>query len=50
MGDAVEAVGIRPFHLLSGAGHDALTVSPLAPVAMLFIRCEAGISHNSAER
>ncbi len=49
MGEAVEAVGVRPFQLLSGAGHDALTVSPLAPVSMLFIRCEAGISHNAAE-
>jgi allantoate deiminase len=50
MGDAVEAVGVRPFQLLSGAGHDALTVAPLAPVAMLFIRCEGGVSHNAAEQ
>jgi len=50
MSEAVAAVGVRPFELLSGAGHDALTVSPLAPVAMLFIRCEGGISHNAAER
>jgi len=50
MSEAVAAVGVRPFELLSGAGHDALTVSALAPVAMLFIRCEGGISHNAAEK
>jgi allantoate deiminase len=49
MSDAVGAVGVKPFELLSGAGHDALAVSPLAPVAMLFIRCGGGVSHNPAE-
>ena len=50
MDDAVGAVGVRPFRLLSGAGHDAMSIAALAPVAMLFIRCERGISHNAAER
>jgi allantoate deiminase len=49
LSQAVEAVGIEPFELLSGAGHDAMAVSRLAPVAMLFIRCARGISHNPAE-
>jgi allantoate deiminase len=49
MDEAVRDVGIEPFRLLSGAGHDAMSLSGLAPVAMLFIRCEAGISHNAAE-
>jgi allantoate deiminase len=49
MADAVEAVGVEPFHMVSGAGHDAMTVNGLAPVAMLFIRCERGISHNADE-
>jgi allantoate deiminase len=49
MTDAVEAVGVEPFQLVSGAGHDAMAVSGLAPVAMLFIRCERGISHNADE-
>ena len=35
--------------LPSGAGHDAAEVSGIAPVAMLFVRCEEGISHNPAE-
>lgn len=49
MADAVEAVGVEPFQLVSGAGHDAMAVSTLAPVAMLFIRCERGVSHNADE-
>jgi allantoate deiminase len=35
--------------LPSGAGHDAMVMADLCPVAMLFIRCEGGISHNPAE-
>jgi len=35
--------------LVSGAGHDAMVMAALAPVCMLFIRCEKGISHNPAE-
>jgi allantoate deiminase len=35
--------------LFSGAGHDALTLSKVAPVSMLFVRCRGGVSHNPAE-
>ncbi|MFO1515266.1 MAG: allantoate amidohydrolase [Verrucomicrobiota bacterium] len=35
--------------LASGAGHDAAAMSALCPVAMLFVRCKGGISHNPAE-
>lgn len=35
--------------LISGAGHDAMIIKALAPVCMLFIRCDKGISHNPAE-
>ncbi|NHN87411.1 allantoate amidohydrolase [Acetobacter conturbans] len=35
--------------LVSGAGHDAMIMARLVPMAMLFIRCERGISHNPAE-
>ncbi|MSU59407.1 MAG: allantoate amidohydrolase [Pedosphaera sp.] len=35
--------------LASGAGHDAAAMSALCPVAMLFVRCQGGISHNPAE-
>ncbi|HTQ71268.1 MAG TPA: allantoate amidohydrolase [Acidocella sp.] len=46
---AIAAQGLRPFHLASGAGHDAMSMAALCPVSMLFIRCRAGISHNPAE-
>ena len=35
--------------LPSGAGHDAAPISAITPIAMLFVRCEEGISHNPAE-
>jgi allantoate deiminase len=35
--------------LASGAGHDAVVVSRLAPVAMLFVRCRGGLSHHPDE-
>ncbi len=35
--------------LVSGAGHDAVPVSGVSPVAMLFVRCFKGISHNPLE-
>ncbi|QFU15269.1 allantoate amidohydrolase [Microvirga thermotolerans] len=47
--EAVRAAGIPPRHLASGAGHDAVAMAALCPVAMLFVRCKGGISHNPAE-
>ena len=47
--DALAAAGLRPFRLVSGAGHDAMVMAALAPVAMLFVRCGGGISHNPRE-
>ena len=35
--------------LPSGAGHDAVILSRVAPVAMLFVRCRAGLSHHPDE-
>ncbi|MDB6016185.1 MAG: allantoate amidohydrolase [Pedosphaera sp.] len=35
--------------LASGAGHDAAMLGEITPMAMLFVRCEGGISHNPAE-
>jgi allantoate deiminase len=46
---AVADNGYEPYMLASGAGHDAVAMAALAPVAMLFVRCEGGISHNPAE-
>ena len=36
--------------IVSGAGHDAVYVSRVAPTAMIFIPCRDGLSHNPAER
>jgi N-carbamoyl-L-amino-acid hydrolase len=35
--------------ITSGAGHDAVYVSQVAPTAMIFIPCRDGISHNENE-
>ena len=35
--------------LASGAGHDAAAMAAICPVAMLFVRCKGGVSHNPAE-
>ena len=37
------------FSLMSGATHDASAMSDLCPVAMLFVRCEGGVSHHHEE-
>ncbi|CAO3362128.1 allantoate amidohydrolase [Azospirillum melinis] len=47
---AAEAEGLDAPELPSGAGHDAMAVAALTDIAMLFVRCERGISHNPAER
>jgi allantoate deiminase len=39
----------RSVALASGAGHDAVVVSAIAPVAMLFVRCRKGLSHHPDE-
>jgi allantoate deiminase len=43
------AAGPDTPRLTSGAGHDAVMMSRIAPTAMLFVRCAGGISHNPAE-
>jgi acetylornithine deacetylase/succinyl-diaminopimelate desuccinylase-like protein len=46
---AVQQAGYEVINLVSGAGHDAVAIAPVAPVAMLFVRCFKGISHNPLE-
>jgi allantoate deiminase len=46
---AVAAAGVPVERLPSGAGHDGVAMSAVAPVAMLFVRCAGGVSHNPAE-
>ncbi|MBR1267843.1 allantoate amidohydrolase [Bradyrhizobium sp. AUGA SZCCT0222] len=47
--DAVAAEGFGVFDLPSGAGHDGMAMIDISDVAMLFVRCRGGISHNPAE-
>ncbi len=46
---AIKEAGHPVLTLSSGAGHDAVVMSKLTDVAMLFVRCAGGISHNPAE-
>ena len=48
-GIAAAVTGARVPRLAGGAGHDAVMLSTVAPVAMLFVRCERGISHHPDE-
>lgn len=49
LGEALSVNEVDVHELQSGAGHDAAQMAALTPVAMLFVRCEEGISHNPAE-
>jgi len=46
---AIADAGYPVVKLVSGAGHDAVPVSFVAPATMLFVRCFKGISHNPLE-
>lgn len=49
LSQAVREAGVEPMTLASGAGHDAVMMSELTPVGMMFVRCRDGVSHNPAE-
>ena len=46
---AIAAEGLPVLRLPSGAGHDGMAIHAIAPVAMIFVRCRGGISHNPDE-
>ena len=46
---SVRSVQSRDIALVSGAGHDAVVMAKLTPVAMLFVRCRDGLSHHPDE-
>ena len=46
---SVKAIQGKSVSLVSGAGHDGVVMSALCPVAMLFVRCRAGLSHHPDE-
>ncbi|BCU78286.1 M20 family metallo-hydrolase [Luteolibacter sp. LG18] len=47
-GALTTATGAVP-RLASGAGHDAVIMAQVAPIAMLFVRCRGGLSHHPDE-
>jgi allantoate deiminase len=46
---AVAAAGFPVQRICSGAGHDAMILAARVPVAMLFLRSPAGLSHHPDE-
>ena len=42
-------MGVKPFEMPSGAGHDAVSLAQLTDVGMIFVRCKDGISHHPDE-
>lgn len=47
---AAARLGYPARRIVSGAGHDAVTVARRVPTAMIFTPCKDGLSHNEAER
>jgi N-carbamoyl-L-amino-acid hydrolase len=47
--EAADSLRFTSKSMLSGAFHDALFVSRVAPAAMIFVPCRDGLSHNEAE-
>jgi allantoate deiminase len=47
--EAFTKLGLEPFYLPSGAGHDAMHLVNICPIGMIFVRSKDGISHNPAE-
>src|SRR5262249_9958954 len=46
---AVETAGFSHRDIVSGAGHDSVYISRVAPTTMIFVPSRSGISHNEAE-
>lgn len=50
LAEAIEQTAVeKVIKLASGAGHDAVALSKIMPVSMLFVQCKDGISHHPDE-
>lgn len=49
LSEAAESVTGTARRMASGAGHDAVSMSHLTDVVMLFVRCRGGVSHHPDE-
>ncbi len=47
--ESAEELGLASLRMPSGAGHDAQSVARIAPIGMIFIPSEGGISHSPLE-
>ena len=47
--NSAQALGLSSRDIVSGAAHDAVYLSRVAPTAMIFIPCDGGLSHNELE-
>lgn len=47
--ESVKNLNYPHMNIVSGAGHDSVYVSKVAPTSMIFIPCKDGLSHNEAE-
>ena len=46
---ATDYLGYPAMEMVSGAGHDAMNLTQIAPTGMIFVPCENGLSHNELE-
>ena len=46
---AAAACGLSAKRMVSGAGHDSVYLSKVAPTGMIFVPCKDGLSHNELE-
>jgi len=46
---ATDKLGYATMDVVSGAGHDAIYATRVAPAGMIFVPCKDGISHNEIE-
>ena len=46
---AAQMLGLSSRKIVSGAAHDAVYLSRVAPTSMIFVPCKDGISHNEIE-
>jgi len=47
--ESARQMGLSAMDVVSGAGHDAVYLTRVAPTAMIFVPCKDGISHNEIE-
>ena len=47
--EAASSLGCEAMEMVSGAGHDSVSVASVVPTSMIFVPCAGGLSHNEAE-